>query len=97
MSLVAGSMLVEEGVRNCRARATDAVFVLGHPKFYTRFGSQPASRFGVSCEFTVPDEVFLLMEFVPGTFDGQQGMLRYPKAFHSERPNREPTVNANRT
>jgi len=64
----------------CRRRNIDAVFVVGDPRYYSRFGFVAASDFGVKCEFEVPDEAFRVIELRRGTVSG--GLLKYPAAFH---------------
>ena len=41
-----GGALVREGLEECRRAGAGAVFVVGHPSYYPRFGFSPASRFG---------------------------------------------------
>jgi putative acetyltransferase len=76
-----GSALVREGLERCREMGYDAVVVLGHPAYYPRFGFLPASRFGIGCEYDVPDEVFMALELVPGALRGKSGTIRYHPAF----------------
>ena len=60
-----------------------AVIVLGHAKYYPRFGFQPASRFALGCEYDVPDDVFMALELEPGILAGKTGTIRYHPAFFS--------------
>ena len=76
-----GSLLVTAGLASCRDLGASAVVVLGHPGFYPRFGFSPASRFGISPEFDVPDEVFMAQELANGGLDGVEGVARYHPAF----------------
>lgn len=76
-----GSMLVRAGVDACRRQNCDAVFVVGDPGYYSRFGFIPASRLGVRCEFDVPGDAFRVIELRRERVRG--GILRYPKAFHT--------------
>jgi putative acetyltransferase len=76
-----GSSLVRAGLEACRQLGFGAVVVLGHAKYYPRFGFQPASRFGLRCEYDVPDEVFMALELESGTFGGKPGTIRYHPAF----------------
>ena len=76
-----GSRLVRSGLQRCRSAGAAAVFVLGHATYYPRFGFVPASRFGVSCEYNVPDDVFLAYEISEGALRGVTGMVRYHSAF----------------
>ena len=81
-----GSALVRSGLERCKALACSAVVVLGHPEYYPRFGFLPASRFGLRCEYNVPDEAFMAMELAPGALEccihsGQHGVVKYHAAF----------------
>jgi len=76
-----GSELVRQGLRHCRNSGCDAVVVLGHPDYYPRFGFMPASRFGITSEYDVPDEVFMLIELRPGSLQGTSGEVVYSDAF----------------
>ena len=78
-----GSTLVREGLNQCRKMGCSAVVVLGHPEFYPRFGFVPASRYGISCEYDVPEEVFMLSELQPGSLRGARGKIIYNEAFAS--------------
>jgi len=77
-----GSALVLAGLEACRHVGVDAVVVLGHAAFYPRFGFVPASRFGITSEYTVPDDVFMALELRPGILSGRTGQVRYHPAFN---------------
>lgn len=77
-----GSALVREGLNRCAALGCDAVVVLGHPAYYPRFGFVPASRYGLSSEYDVPDDVFMIMELQPGSLRGISGEVSYDEAFY---------------
>jgi putative acetyltransferase len=76
-----GSKLVEDGLGECRQSGCRVVFVVGHPSFYPRFGFRPASSYGIRCEYEVPDDVFMVIELLPGSLDGRVGIVRYLKEF----------------
>lgn len=76
-----GTALVHEGLERCRRLGFGAVIVLGHAEYYPRFGFTPASHFGVSCEYDVPDEVFMVLELDQGILQGKSGTIRYHPAF----------------
>ena len=78
-----GSELVRSGLDECRAAGIQAVVVLGHPGYYPRFGFEPASRFGLRCEYDVPDEVFMAIETHPGALPRVRCVVRYHAAFAS--------------
>jgi putative acetyltransferase len=77
-----GSLLVRQGLDQCRALGHDCVVVLGHPEYYPRFGFVSASHYGVKCEYHVPDEVFMLIELREGTMKGRAGVVKYQPEFN---------------
>lgn len=77
-----GSQLIEEGIRRCQALGYPAIFLIGHPTYYPRFGFQPARPFGIELkQFPVSDEVFMACELKEGALRNMNGELIYPKAF----------------
>ena len=76
-----GSALVRAGFEQCRQLGFGAVVVLGHPDYYPRFGFLPSGRFGLCCEYEVPEEAFLVAELQPGVLRGVSGLIRYHTAF----------------
>lgn len=76
-----GAALVGAGLSACREAGAVAVVVLGHPAYYPRFGFAPASGFGLSCEYDVPDDAFMALELKPGSLAGCSGTVRYHPTF----------------
>ena len=76
-----GSQLVLAGLEHCRREGVAAVVVVGHATYYPRFGFVPGSRFGLACEYDVPDDVFLACELRNGALSGVSGTVRYHPAF----------------
>ena len=76
-----GSELVRAGVAECRARGIGFVVVLGHPEFYPRFGFTAAADRGLSCEYPVPSEAFMVLELRSSALEGVGGLVKYDKAF----------------
>jgi putative acetyltransferase len=78
-----GSELVEKGTQRLRNDGCPFVIVLGHAEYYPRFGFRPASTYGVTCEWEVPDEVFMLLVLdEAGTLD-ISGLAKYRHEFSS--------------
>lgn len=75
-----GSQLVAAGLQRCRALEQDAVFVLGDPGYYQRFGFKRASSYGIANTYGV-DEPFMLIDLVPGCLDGISGTAHYRPEF----------------
>lgn len=78
-----GSALVTAGLEQCKQRDFGAVVVLGHPAFYPRFGFAPSTRYGIGCEYDVPEDVFMVVELHAGFLRGASGTVKYHAAFSS--------------
>jgi putative acetyltransferase len=78
-----GSALVRRGLEECRSIGHEVVVVLGHPEYYPRFGFVPAKQKGLSCEYSVPDEVFMALELREGALSGRKGLVKYGPEFGS--------------
>lgn len=76
-----GTALIEEGLNVCRTLGHRIVIVIGHPKYYPRYGFHPARENGIVAPFTVDDEVFMVLALDPTALDGVEGMVKYPSAF----------------
>lgn len=76
-----GSALVRAGLEECRRAGVSAVFVVGHPSYYPRFGFTVASKLGFTCEFDVLDEAFMVAELLPGALAGYSGVVYFHEAF----------------
>jgi putative acetyltransferase len=75
-----GSSLVNEGLEECREKGYDVVVVLGDVPFYTRFGFERASLYGLRSEYNV-DENFMVLELRKGALDSVSGLVKYPAEF----------------
>ncbi len=78
-----GSALVRAGLERCKQLGCGAVVVLGHPEYYPRFGFSPSARFGIGCEYEVPEEAFMVIELQPGFLEGVSGKVKYYEAFNN--------------
>ncbi|GAB5536206.1 MAG: N-acetyltransferase [Rubricoccaceae bacterium] len=76
-----GSALVREGLDACQRAGADAVFVLGHPAYYPRFGFSPAADVGLASEYDVPREAFMVRECRVGALKHATGVACYHPAF----------------
>jgi putative acetyltransferase len=78
-----GSQLVRIGLLECRNAGYDCVVVLGHPTYYPRFGFVPASRYGLTSEYAVPDEAFMVLAWDEAVLKGRGGVVRYQPEFRA--------------
>ena len=76
-----GSKLIETGTRKLKAAGFPFIIVLGHPSYYPRFGFQPASTFGIKCEWDVPPEAFMLLILDHARMQGISGLAQYRPEF----------------
>lgn len=76
-----GSALIRAGLDRCRRLGFGAVVVLGHASYYPRLGFAPAARFGIGCEYDVPEDVFMVLELQPGFLNRASGKVKYHAAF----------------
>ena len=72
-----GSRLVQTGLVQVARMNADAVFVLGDPAYYGRFGFRSARPFGIACEMPVSEDVFQVRELRPGALEGVRGVVRF--------------------
>jgi putative acetyltransferase len=75
-----GSMLVGRAIKEAQAEGWHALVVLGHPKYYMRFGFAAAHLHGIRCEFDTP-KAFMILELLPGTLPGLRGVVKYQPEF----------------
>jgi putative acetyltransferase len=74
-----GSRLVRSGLAQLRQRGERIVIVLGHKRYYPRFGfSSEKARCLIS---PFPPDAFMALELSNGALTGVQGAVLYPSAF----------------
>jgi putative acetyltransferase len=76
-----GARLVEAGCERLSRGGCPFIIVLGHATYYPRFGFRPASRFGISCEWEVSDEVFMMLVLDETRMAGVAGVAKYRSEF----------------
>lgn len=76
-----GSQLIEVGNRKLKKAGCPFIVVVGHAEYYPRFGFRPASAYGITCEWELPDDVFMLLALDPGRMEGVAGLAKYRHEF----------------
>jgi putative acetyltransferase len=75
-----GTKLIRAGLSRCPAVGWLAVFLVGNPAYYSRFGFQMAGPLGFS--YPGPHDPHLqLLELAPGALSGVSGRIRLHPAF----------------
>ncbi len=75
-----GSALVREGLAVCADEEIGAVFVLGHPEYYLKFGFVHASARGIFWKSEEFAPYFFVIELASGALDGVTGEVGYHPA-----------------
>ena len=76
-----GSQLVDTGNRQLKEAGCAFIIVLGHTWFYPRFGFTPAHELGITCQWDVPDDVFMVLLLDRKKTEGISGLARYRSEF----------------
>jgi putative acetyltransferase len=76
-----GTALVRDGLERARQTSYPLVVVVGHPDYYSRFGFEPARRFGVDTPYDVPDEAWMALRLPAYGEQKACGTVRYPPAW----------------
>jgi predicted N-acetyltransferase YhbS len=76
-----GSQLIRQSIKKSKEMGFNSVIVLGHEKYYPRFGFRPASKWEIKAPFEIPDKSFMALELEVGSLDGVKGTVVYGKEF----------------
>ncbi|KAI8321654.1 acyl-CoA N-acyltransferase [Martensiomyces pterosporus] len=76
-----GKALVKAGLKRATELGYKSAIVLGHADYYSKFGFQPASNWGITSPFGPPSDAFRAIELEHGSLDGVSGMVNYPQTF----------------
>lgn len=75
-----GGALIRAGLERCRELGWQAVFLVGDPAYYARFGFALASPMRFSYGNPAFDAVFQVYEVSPGVLDGHGGRVLFHPA-----------------
>ncbi|SCJ97532.1 Predicted acetyltransferase [uncultured Clostridium sp.] len=76
-----GSKLINVALESARRLGYKSVIVLGHDKYYPKFGFVPASKYEIRAPFDVPDASFMAKELNDGSLISVSGIVEYAKEF----------------
>jgi len=77
-----GGRLIEQAHQIARELGYQSIVLLGHEKYYPRFGYKQANSYGIQLPFDVPAENCMAIELISGGLNGVSGMVEYPKEFN---------------
>ncbi|NGP45948.1 N-acetyltransferase [Bacillaceae bacterium SIJ1] len=76
-----GKALMHHSLEKARMLGFQVVIVIGHERYYPKFGFTRASQYQIFPPFDVSDEAFMVLELVKGSLDGVHGIVEYPEVF----------------
>jgi len=76
-----GGRLIEEAHRIAKELGYKSVILLGHEKYYPKFGYQPLHHYDLSLPFEAPKENCMAIELVPDALKNKKGKVIYPREF----------------
>jgi putative acetyltransferase len=74
-----GSAMINASLDELRATVDSAIFLLGHPTYYPRFGFRPAREFDV--HYQDDRDAFMALELRPGALDHVSGTAHFAPEF----------------
>ena len=73
-----GSALMKQAIKEAQALGISALFLLGDPKYYARFGFQTSH---IGNEYG-PQAAFMHYEIIPGSLQSVSGLAKYVREFN---------------
>lgn len=77
-----GEALVKAGFKRARALGYKAVFLVGDPCYYSRFGFKSSKEYNISNTNDIPYEFCLAFELTKGALKGISGEIDYMEDYH---------------
>lgn len=76
-----GGSLIKSGLKRAGELSYKSVIVLGHDKYYPKFGFVPAKKWNITAPFKVNVNSFMAIELFPQALTGVSGVVNYAKEF----------------
>lgn len=76
-----GTQIVQATIDRCRKTDAEILTVLGSPKYYSRFGFNPASQHALAIDDADFGDAFMVMELTDGALSVASGQLKWHGAF----------------
>lgn len=71
-----GAKLIEKSFETAKGMGYTAVFLVGNPDYYCRFGFENVTKYGIRNDSKIPDEYVLGCELVKGTLQNKKGFIK---------------------
>jgi putative acetyltransferase len=76
-----GTRLIDTANQKIKDAGYPFIIVVGHAEYYPRFGFRPAGKYGIKCEWDVPEEVFMVLMLDAAKMQGVAGLAKYRDEF----------------
>ncbi|MEC0093896.1 GNAT family N-acetyltransferase [Paenibacillus macquariensis] len=76
-----GKLLIKEGHKIAAQLGYKGSIVLGHDKYYPKFGYKKASQYGIEAPFEVSEDSYMAVELIDGGLSDVHGVVQYAKEF----------------
>lgn len=76
-----GGALIEKAHRIAKDLGYQSVILLGHERYYPKFGYRPLHQFNLSLPFDAPPENCMAVELQPDALKNKSGTVIYPSEF----------------
>ena len=77
-----GGKLIIQSHKIAKDLGFKSVILLGHEKYYPKFGYLQADKFGIELPFEVPKENCMALELTESGLNGVSGIVEYAKEFN---------------
>ncbi|PAB55919.1 GNAT family N-acetyltransferase [Anaeromicrobium sediminis] len=77
-----GKTLIKDVLNRAKELGYKSVIVVGHEKYYPKFGFRPMKNWKIRAAFDVPENVLMGLELEKDAFsECENGIIEYPKVF----------------
>lgn len=70
-----GAHLIKEALKTAKELGYKAVFLVGNPAYYSRFGFKQTSLYGISHDPFIPEQFVQVLELQPGSLSSVSGTI----------------------
>ena len=77
-----GAGLIKKAHEVAKKLNYGSIILLGHEKYYPKFGYKMMKNYGIKLPFDVPDKNCMLIELTDNALENVQGMVEYPNEFY---------------
>lgn len=77
-----GGKLILKAHQRAKELGFGSIILLGHEKYYPKFGYKMTKNYGIKLPFEVPDENCMLIELTENALKDVSGIVEYPKEFY---------------